>query len=107
MVSIKFVQPDGSVRTVVAGVGDTVMSAATAEGVDGIVAECGGNLMCATCHVYVEDADLDRLPDVQQDEDEMLETTASPRQVNSRLSCQLDISQALDGVVLRVPESQL
>jgi 2Fe-2S ferredoxin len=63
--------------------------------------------MCATCHVYVDEAHLDRLPAMESDEDEMLESTASPRMDNSRLSCQLDVTDELDGLVVRLPETQL
>jgi 2Fe-2S ferredoxin len=90
-----------------ADVGTSVMMAAVAQDIDGIVAECGGSLMCATCHVYVDEAFDDRLPEMSPDEDEMLEAAACERLPNSRLSCQLVLSEELDGLVVRLPETQL
>jgi 2Fe-2S ferredoxin len=62
--------------------------------------------MCATCHVYVDEAFLDRLPQVSADEDEMLGATASERKPNSRLSCQIIVTEELDGMTVHIPESQ-
>ena len=87
-------------------VGHTVMQAATAAGLRGIVGECGGSAMCATCHVYVDPAWADRLPAPLATELEMLECTASERTAASRLSCQIKLSAALDGLLLRMPERQ-
>ena len=75
-------------------------------GVDGIVAECGGSCMCATCHVYVREDQLAKTPAMQADEDAMLEGTASPRKPNSRLSCQLVVSPQMEGLVVYLPETQ-
>ena len=88
-------------------VGTSLMQAALAHGLDGIVAECGGSAMCATCHVFVDEADLERLPEMQSDEDEMLDGTAVPREHNSRLSCQIEITAELDGLLVRLPPEQL
>jgi 2Fe-2S ferredoxin len=82
------------------------MLAATSHGVDGIVAECGGNAMCATCHVYVEDGWLDRLPATTDGEDALLDGAAAGRLPNCRLSCQIRITPDLDGLELRLPEWQ-
>src|SRR6267142_2049147 len=76
-------------------------------GIDGIVAECGGEMMCATCHVYVEPDQLDRTPPMSDDEKAMLEFTASERKPNSRLSCQLVATPEFDGLVVRLPEAQV
>src|SRR5271156_5607030 len=73
--------------------GDSVMEGAIKNGVDGIVAECGGACMCATCHVYVDPAWLAKLPAMEEDENAMLDSTASPRLANSRLSCQLRVTK--------------
>jgi 2Fe-2S ferredoxin len=95
-------------RTVLSFADDSsVMRAAVNNDVDGIVGECGGQLMCATCHVYVESVGLGELPEISEDEDMMLDTTASPRLANSRLSCQLLIGPRLDDVVVTLPESQI
>ena len=86
--------------------GQPVMQAAVAAGVPGIVGECGGSAMCATCHVYVDPRWADRLPAPLPTELEMLECTASERLPESRLSCQIKPDASLDGLVLRLPERQ-
>jgi 2Fe-2S ferredoxin len=107
MPAITFIHSDGKSDRVEAGEGETAMQAATRHGLDGILAECGGNAMCATCHVYVDDGWLARLPDVADDEDALLDGTASERLPNSRLSCQIHVTSALDGLVLKLPERQV
>ncbi|MCP3474969.1 (2Fe-2S)-binding protein [Bradyrhizobium sp. CCGUVB1N3] len=87
--------------------GESAMQAATRHGLDGILAECGGNAMCATCHVYVDDGWLARLPAMADDEDALLDGAAAERTANSRLSCQIKITPELDGLVLRLPERQV
>ncbi|MDH2347014.1 2Fe-2S iron-sulfur cluster-binding protein [Bradyrhizobium sp. SSUT77] len=107
MPAITFIHPDGKSDRVETSDGESAMQAATRHGLDGILAECGGNAMCATCHVYVDDAWLARLPAVGDDEDALLDGTATERLPNSRLSCQLMITPALDGLVLKLPERQV
>ncbi len=107
MPSITFIHPDGKRETVEAESGSSAMLAALSHGVDGIVAECGGNAVCATCHVYVEAAWLDKLSPVGADEDDLLDGAAAERLPNSRLSCQIRITPELDGLVLRLPDRQL
>lgn len=101
---ITFRRLDGAEDRVDVPVGASVMKAAVAHGVPGIVAECGGQAMCATCHVYVADQDLaDRLlPPVSDEEDEMLDCTSAPRTAGSRLSCQIEVTDALDGLTVDV-----
>ncbi len=106
MPMIAFVQPDGSRREVQAPVGTSVMKNAVLNDVPGIVAECGGSLMCATCHVYVDPADAHRVPPPDEDEDEMLEVAAAERRETSRLSCQLTVDDGLEGMTVHVPEGQ-
>ncbi len=106
MPDISFIHPDGSEQGLEATEGVSVMQAAMGAGVRGIVAECGGSAVCATCHVYVDPAWVDRLPAAQAAENEMLDCTASERLANSRLSCQIMLTAALQGLVLRVPEWQ-
>ena len=106
MTSITFIHADGRTERIDTGEAETVMLAAISHGVEGILAECGGNAMCATCHVYVEDGWLDRLPAMGDAEDALLDGAAAERLPNSRLSCQIKISQALDGLVLRLPDRQ-
>lgn len=83
--------------------GTNLMDAAQMIGIPGIAGECGGCLSCATCHVYVDEAWLPVCPPMDEVENAMLDIVTSPRQTNSRLSCQLIASHALDGIVLGVP----
>jgi 2Fe-2S ferredoxin len=86
--------------------GQSLMQAAVNANLHGIEAECGGLLTCATCHVYVREPFASRLPPAGSDEVGMLEFTASPRQANSRLSCQIDLTAALDGLAVDLPPRQ-
>ncbi len=87
-------------------VGQTAMQAALAAGLEGIAADCGGLLTCATCHVYVQEPWLDRFPAATPDELGMLDFVAAQRQTGSRLCCQLTLSNELDGVTVEVPATQ-
>lgn len=99
---------DAAVRHEVdAAVGTTVMRAAVGAGVEGIIGECGGNAMCASCHVYVDEEWTEKLPEIGEIEEEMLEDTASPRRAVSRLSCQITLTAEMDGLVVNLPEEQL
>jgi ferredoxin, 2Fe-2S len=106
MPQVTFTDAEGATRTVEATAGDSVMETAVRNGVPGIVAECGGSLSCATCHVFVDEADLASLPPMEEMEDEMLYGAAVDRQENSRLSCQLPLAE---GAHLHVttPETQV
>ena len=106
MPTIHFILPGGSRLALSTAEGASVMQAATGAGLQGIVGECGGSAMCATCHVYVDETWLDRLPAPLANELEMLECTASERLPTSRLSCQIKMSVALDGIVLHLPATQ-
>ncbi|HEV2100588.1 MAG TPA: 2Fe-2S iron-sulfur cluster-binding protein [Stellaceae bacterium] len=107
MPNITYVHPNGAREVLDVPVGTSVMRAAILNGIEGIVAECGGEMMCATCHVYVEEAQLDRTPQQSDDEKAMLEFTASDRRPNSRLSCQLVVTPEMDGLVVYLPETQV
>ena len=107
MGSFTVIAHDGTVRRLDASEGSSLMQTAVANGVTGIVAECGGAQMCATCHVYVAEEWVDKLEPMQATEDAMLETTACERKPNSRLSCQIRMSPELDGLVARLPERQV
>jgi len=107
MPQITYVQPDGARRTIEVAHGATVMQTAIANDVPGIVAECGGAAMCATCHVYVDPACADRLPPVAEVENEMLASAADERLPNSRLSCQLVMDDGLDELVVHIPSRQV
>lgn len=105
MPKVTFIAFDGTETTVDAKEGMTVMQIAVNNGVDGIVAECGGACSCATCHVYVEEGWFDKLPEAHAMEKEMLDFVMGP-QPTSRLSCQVKVAAELDGLVVSMPESQ-
>ncbi len=106
MPDIVFMHPDGAEQGLKAPLGVSLMAAASAAGVRGIVAECGGSAMCATCHVYVDPAWSDKLPMPLANELEMLDCTAADRLPSSRLSCQIKLTAELQGLVVRVPDRQ-
>jgi len=106
MVRIVFNSGDGSSREVEVAVGRSLMLGATINGVAGIEADCGGTLSCATCHVYVDPAWVDRLPEPEQMEVELMEGVAAERRPNSRLSCQIVVTETLDGLTVEVPARQ-
>jgi 2Fe-2S ferredoxin len=106
MPKVTFLRPQGDDMVIDATEGTSVMQAAVAHGITEVVAECGGTLACATCHVYVAEAFLDLLPPVSSDEEEMLDYTAAAREPGSRLSCQLSLGPDLDGIVVRCPDTQ-
>lgn len=102
-----FICNDGVTRAVDVAAGTSLMRAATDNGIDGIVGDCGGAMSCATCHVFVEDGFAERLPGMEPNEDQILDYTAAGRQPNSRLACQIVMSDALDGIVVRVADPQV
>lgn len=106
MPQVTYTDHTGESRTVEATVGDSVMETAVRNGVPGIVAECGGSLSCATCHVYVDEADLDALPAMEEMEDEMLWGTAVDRLPTSRLCCQIRVTDGMD-LHATLPETQV
>ena len=107
MPSVTFIEHNGTAHTVEAVSGQSLMRAAVDNGVPGIDADCGGECACATCHVYVDAAWLDRtgLPAPGSQEASML-SFAAVTQPDSRLSCQIEVTAALDGLVVRMPEGQ-
>jgi len=105
-IPIHLIEADGRIHDLQGKVGESLMRAAVDAGIDGIKADCGGVMTCATCHVYVDADWLARLPPPSDDEDAMLEMTAAPRLATSRLSCQLQLTPALDGLVATLPETQ-
>jgi ferredoxin, 2Fe-2S len=106
MPRITFVKCNGTENEVVGDAGRSVMESARLGGVDGIEGDCGGNLSCATCHVYVDEQWMDKLDAMAAMENELLDVVASERKANSRLSCQLILSDALDGMRVSIPEAQ-
>jgi 2Fe-2S ferredoxin len=103
---INYVAASGPSRAVDAPSGMSVMQAALNNRVEGILGECGGNAMCATCHVYVDAPFLDRIPPAKENEKFMLSIAAEGPAPNSRLSCQIKMSEELDGIVVRLPRKQ-
>lgn len=106
MLTLHFIHTDGSDHPIPGKPGQSLMQAATDANLPGIEADCGGTLTCATCHVKVAPEWADRLPDPSADERAMLEFTASPSEAHSRLSCQIELTEELDGLVVRLPASQ-
>ena len=98
-----FVLNDLSEREVEVVRHESLMRAAVRNNVEGIAADCGGSLTCATCHVYVDDAWLDKLSEPSEDEEDLL-YTAQDRRGNSRLSCQILLSEELDGLKVTLAE---
>jgi 2Fe-2S ferredoxin len=102
---ITFIEPSGARRAIDAPAGITLMEAAVQNGVQGILALCGGACACATCHVYVDPTWLPRLQAREEMEEGMLESAWEPRE-NSRLSCQIHVTPDLEGLVVTVPQRQ-
>src|SRR5271165_6529174 len=105
MVKIVFESHDGKVQTIDVATGLSIMEGAVRNGVAGIDADCGGACSCATCMVYVSEEWWDRLPPKDGTESSMLEFN-NEAAANSRLSCQLKVSEALDGIRLKTPKRQ-
>lgn len=105
MAKITFITSDGVKHEVDADDGSTVMEAAIKNDVPGIDAECGGACACATCHVYVDEAWQEKVGAPEAMEEDMLDFAFDIRP-NSRLSCQMRVSDALDGLVVNIPENQ-
>lgn len=108
MPDITLIASDGTtVYQFEAPTGVSLMRAATGYGVEEILAECGGNARCATCHVIVDPAWADKLVAPSHDEEELLAFTAVQRSAGSRLACQIKLTAELQGLVVRLPESQV
>ena len=105
MAKITYTQPDGSQQTVQGDTGMTVMETAKKHLVAGIEAECGGACSCATCHVYIDEAWREMVGPPSEMEEDMLDFAFDVREA-SRLSCQIKVTDALDGLIVRVPEKQ-
>ncbi len=105
MPNITYIDAHGESRTVEAETGSTVMEAAIRNAIPGIEAECGGACACATCHVYVDEAWMEKVGQAEPMEEDMLDFAFDVRPT-SRLSCQIKMTPALDGLVVHVPERQ-
>ena len=105
MPKITYIELSGKSQTIEVANGLSVMEGAVQNDIPGIDADCGGGMACATCHVYVNEEWLDKLPAKEDGEEDMLDMAFEPKQ-NSRLSCQLIVSDELDGLVVNIPSKQ-
>ena len=105
MPKINFIMADGTRHEVDVENGYSVMEAAINNNIEGIVAECGGACACATCHSYVDEAWLDKVPPMDDMEDSMLDA-AYERRDNSRLTCQIEVNDNLDGLIIHVADNE-
>ena len=106
MPKITYIDQQGEERTVEAEIGASVMETAINNDIPGILATCGGSCSCATCHVYVDDEWIGKLPPPELEESDMLDT-AHDLQDNSRLSCQIVVTEELDGLTVTTPPRQI
>ena len=105
MAKITYVENNGNTHTVEVAEGLTVMEGAIQNNIPGIDGDCGGGMACATCHVYVQDEWFDKIPAKEEGEEDMLDMAFEPKK-NSRLSCQIIVSEELDGLTVTTPETQ-
>ena len=105
MAKITYVSHDNQIHTVDVQNGLTVMEGAVQNDIPGIDADCGGGMACATCHVYVNEDWFDKLPQKEDGEEDMLDMAYEPKK-NSRLSCQIIVSDDLDGLTVNIPSKQ-
>ena len=106
MPKINYIEHGGKKHTIEVANGLTVMEGAIQNNIPGIDADCGGSMACATCHVYVKEEWFNKLPKKEDGEEDMLDMAFEPKK-NSRLSCQLMVSDQLDGLVVNLPEKQV
>jgi 2Fe-2S ferredoxin len=107
MAKITYIEHGGQEHVVEVANGMTVMEGARDNGIPGIEADCGGACACSTCHVYVDQAWADKLPEIDSMEEDMLDFAFEPKPGLSRLTCQLKVTDALDGLVVQMPEKQI
>ena len=105
MTKITYITHDNKSHTIDVQNGLTVMEGAVQNDISGIDADCGGGMACATCHVYVKEEWFDKLPTKENGEEDMLDMAFEPKK-NSRLSCQITVSDELDGLILNIPSKQ-
>ena len=105
MPKITYIEQNGNSKTIEVDNGLTVMEGAVQNNIPGIDADCGGGMACATCHVYVEDSWLNKLPKAEDAEQDMIDMAYKPNK-NSRLSCQIVVSDKIDGLTVTTPEKQ-
>jgi len=106
MPKITYIEHNGEAHTIEVTNGLSVMEGAVQNNIPGIDADCGGSMACATCHVYVKEEWFNKLPKKEDGEEDMIDMAFEPKK-NSRLSCQLMVSEHLDGLVVNLPEKQV
>ena len=106
MPKITYIEYSGKRHTIEVKNGLTVMEGAVQNNIPGIDADCGGSMACATCHVYVKEEWFNKLPKKEDGEEDMLDMAFEPKKI-SRLSCQILVSDALDGLIVNLPEKQV
>ena len=106
MAKITYIEHDGKSHTIEVSNGLSVMEGAVQNNIPGIDADCGGSMACATCHVYVKEEWFNKLPKKEDGEEDMLDMAFEPKK-NSRLSCQLMVTDQLEGLVVNLPEKQV
>lgn len=107
MAKITYIEHNGTEHVVDVKPGMTVMEGARDNGVPGIDADCGGACACSTCHVYLDEAWVARVPAKEAMEEDMLDFAWQPDPVKSRLTCQIKVTDDLDGLIVRIPEKQI
>ncbi len=107
MTTITYIESSGQTLSVDVTDGWSVMQGAVANGIEGIIGECGGSCACATCHCYVETTRLNELEPPSESELDLLEDVAAERRPNSRLACQIKVQASLDGLLVQLPDCQL
>lgn len=106
MAKITYIEFNGKEHVLDVAPGSSVMQGAAANNVRGIIAECGGACSCATCHVYVDEAWVEKLGDKSENEEALLEAVCDPKP-NSRLSCQITVTEELNSLIVRMPAKQV
>ena len=106
MAKITYIEHNGKNHTIDVKNGLSVMEGAVQNNIPGIDADCGGSMACATCHVYVKEEWFNKLPKKEDGEEDMLDMAFEPKK-NSRLSCQIMVSDELDGLIVNLPEKQV
>jgi len=106
VIEVIFCADDGTETAITAEPGTSLMDAAVDNAIEGVVGDCGGSMTCATCHVFVADIAGATLPPIETAEDEVLDSTATPRRSNSRLSCQIELTDSMSTIRVTLPKSQ-
>jgi 2Fe-2S ferredoxin len=106
MPNVTYIEPNGKQRVIDVPAGWSLMQSATSNGVEGIEAACGGSCACATCHCYIEGELAANVPAATEDEIAVLDHVAAERKANSRLSCQITMTPELEGLIVRVADTQ-